>query len=397
MRPASIFYSTVFGALAAASALPAPCAAQDRDRDRDRDDRRRVEIDRWPGGTRVWSLGALDPDRAALGLSLGSGGRSDTLGVRVTEVLRDGPAERAGVEEGDRIVAVGGTSLRVSREDAEDEALGSLANRRLQRALERARPGDEVELQILRGRETRTVRVKTVAAADLPRESSAYGRGFEVIPGRVRGSVEAMRDSARARAERRAALGVSVGATGSMRDTLGLFVSSVTSEGPAERAGITEGDRIASINGVDVRVPREDAEDRAAASARGNRFTRELSKVKPGDNVTLRVYAGGQTRTVTVRAGSAAEVFRNDDNGFGFFYGGDRVRNLMPPMAPLAPMAPMPPMAPMAPMVVPTPPTPPALRLSPRVYYYGDTPAAVRGRVAPLLRGRAAARRVVDI
>jgi hypothetical protein len=50
---------------------------------------------------------------------------------------------------------------------------GEPANRPLLRALARVRPGDEVQLQLLRGRETRTVRVKTVAPADLARESTS--------------------------------------------------------------------------------------------------------------------------------------------------------------------------------------------------------------------------------
>ena len=41
--------------------------------------------------------------------------------------------------------------------------------------------------------------------------------------------------------------------TGSSRDTLGVFVMSVEDGGPAAKAGIEEGTRIASINGVDVR------------------------------------------------------------------------------------------------------------------------------------------------
>ena len=43
----------------------------------------------------------------------------------------------------------------------------------------------------------------------------------------------------------RAALGIELRPTGTRRDTLGVFVAAVTPRGPAETAGIIEGDRIA--------------------------------------------------------------------------------------------------------------------------------------------------------
>ncbi|HZD84326.1 MAG TPA: PDZ domain-containing protein, partial [Gemmatimonadaceae bacterium] len=65
-------------------------------------------------------------------------------------------------------------------------------------------------------------------------------------------------DSAMAK---RAALGLELRTTGTRRDTLGVFVEAVTPKGPAENAGIIEGDRIASINGVDLRTSAVDTED----------------------------------------------------------------------------------------------------------------------------------------
>ena len=47
--------------------------------------------------------------------------------------------------------------------------------------------------------------------------------------------------------KKRAALGLQLSPTGTARDTLGVFVSSVTPKGPAENAGIIEGDRNDSI------------------------------------------------------------------------------------------------------------------------------------------------------
>src|SRR4051794_9298821 len=59
----------------------------------------------------------------------------------------------------------------------------------------------------------------------------------------------------------RAALGVSTSATGTKRDTLGLLITSVTRGGPAEKAGLEEGNRLAAINGVSLRANAADIED----------------------------------------------------------------------------------------------------------------------------------------
>src|SRR3982750_405439 len=59
----------------------------------------------------------------------------------------------------------------------------------------------------------------------------------------------------------RAALGINTSSTGTLRDTLGLLVSSVMRGGPAEKAGLEEGNRIASINGVNLRSNKADLED----------------------------------------------------------------------------------------------------------------------------------------
>ena len=71
-------------------------------------------------------------------------------------------------------------------------------------------------------------------------------------------------------------LGVGLSASGSKRDTLGVFITSVTEGGPAEKAGIVEGDRVAAIDGTDLRVPREDAGDGSVSASRLNRLQKVL-------------------------------------------------------------------------------------------------------------------------
>jgi len=242
-----------------------------------------------------------DPKRAALGITMSDGHRSDTLGVLISEITPGGPADKAGIKEGARITAINGVSLRIGADDAADPELSGLGQRRLQREMAKAKPGDEVELRIMNGSTAQTLKVKTVSAGEL--STSRMNSGPYV---RTTG------------AEKRASLGISIGSTGNGRDTLGLFISSVITDGPAEKAGVFEGDRIAAINGVDVRVPHEDAQDAQSSMARVNRFTRELAKLAPGDKVTLRVYGGGRYREVQVTAGNSAEL---RSNSFMFNFG----------------------------------------------------------------------------
>lgn len=118
---------------------------------------------------------------------------------------------------------------------------------------------------------------------------------------------------------KRAALGLQLTPTGSLRDTLGVFVARVTPKGPAENAGIIEGDRIVSINGVDLRVNPADAGDSYASGLPSRRLTREVAKLSPGSAVNVRVYSGGRIRDVRVTAGRASDL--REPGAFGFFDG----------------------------------------------------------------------------
>jgi len=237
-----------------------------------------------------------DRERAMLGITTSSSGRRDTLGVLVESVTPGSPADKAGLEEGNRIASINGVSLKLSREDAGEPDMSGAMTSRLVREMRKLKPGDEATLEVWNGARYRMVKVKTVAAEELepqwrPRQA----------------------------AEDRAALGISLGSSGSKRDTLGVFVSAVTENGPAEKAGIVEGVRIAGINGVDLRVPREDVGDWSVASARVARLQRDVGKLKPGQTVELSVIEGGHARTVKVTLGRARDLERA--NGFSFSTG----------------------------------------------------------------------------
>ena len=259
-----------------------------------------------------------DRDRAMLGVSTGSSGKRDTLGLLIESVTHGSPAEKAGLEEGNRIASVNGVSLKLAREDAGESDMSSTMTNRLVREMRKVKAGDDVTLEVwTSGARTKTVKVKTVAAEDLTE-----------------------RRMTRADVEERPALGISLGESGSKRDTLGVFVSDVSDGGPADKAGILEGSRIASVNGVDLRVPKEDLGDWSVSNARVARLQREIGKLKPGQTVELSVVDGGHARTVKVTLGRAADLERNSFH----FSTGDGGSFMMMPRTPMAPMPPIPPM-----------------------------------------------------
>jgi serine protease Do len=251
---------------------------------------------------RVPAVGALrgafssteDPNRAMLGISTSSSGRRDTLGLLITSVNAGSPAEKAGLEEGNRLVSINGVSLRLSREDADDEYMQGVNQNRLTREMRKVKAGDEVSLDVWAGGRSRNVKVKTVSAEELnPRRTA---------------QTWASRD------DDRVALGLFLASTGGKRDTVGVFVQQVVEGGPAEKAGIVEGDRIASINGVDLRVAREDAGDWTVSSSRVDRLEREVRKLTAGQSADLVVVSGGRSRTVKVTAVKASELPRGNNS-----------------------------------------------------------------------------------
>jgi S1-C subfamily serine protease len=252
-----------------------------------------------------------DEPRAVIGITTTSSANSrDTLGVLVASVRPGSPAEKAGIEEGNRIASVNGVSLKLAAADVGDYDVSSSMTRRLTRELDKLKPGDEVDLRVVANGQTKSVKVKTMSPDDL----------YET--------------SMRRRDSERATLGINLGMTGTSRDTLGVFVMGVDDNGPAAKAGIQEGARIASINGVDVRGKHSDDEGGFFHSASNvNRLEREVSRLKPGDVANLRVYYDGQFKDVKVTAGRFSD--RPRGNRSVTVIGGDNftpMTSMVPPM-----------------------------------------------------------------
>jgi hypothetical protein len=269
----------------------------------------------------AFSMSNDDGDRAMLGVSTQSDGVRDTLGVLVTSVTPGSPAEKAGIEEGNRIASVNGVNLKLSRADAGESDMAGVMTSRLSREMRKLKPGEEAKLEVWANGRYRTVSVKTVSADEL-------------MP----------RRTALADENDRAALGISLSSTGSKRDTLGVFVSGVTQDGPAEKAGIVEGDRIASIDGVDLRTPKEDIGEGWMSGSRVQRLQREVRKLKAGQSADLVVVSGGRSHTVKVSAVKASEL--KDSGGFSYRIGDGGMFMTTPHV-----------------MATPRPPAPPRVRI----------------------------------
>lgn len=136
--------SAAIAALAVALAWPVPASAQRRDDERrsDVEVRLRATEGRLADALRKASLRM---SRAQLGVSIEDG----DAGARVVDVLDDGPAEKAGLQEGDVIIALDGVGLTrpVEGEDGDEEWGPS---HRLMHLMADVDPGDVVRVDYTR-------------------------------------------------------------------------------------------------------------------------------------------------------------------------------------------------------------------------------------------------------
>lgn len=169
----------------------------------------------------------------------------DTDGVLVSDVEADSPAEAAGLRDGDVIVEI--------------EGRAATSARRVVRTIERADPGDEIELVIWRDGERRTVRATLDERDDDLRDFGTHRgprglRHLEHLPrvdvapfaelfGRPRLGVQTR------------ALDADLAAYFGVGANEGVLVLEVMKDTPAEEAGLKTGDVILRVDGESIDSP----------------------------------------------------------------------------------------------------------------------------------------------
>src|SRR2546430_2290494 len=164
-------------------------------------------------------------------------------GVLVAEVMKGGPAEAAGVRQGDIIVELNGAPIKEVPE--------------LQRRVAAVAPGQPVRLKLIRERKPVTV---SVTVTEMPAEEPVLAGAPDDESWGL--SVEPLTGEAAARLN--------------LPSPGGLLVTDVVSGSPADKAGLRRGDVIVEVGKKPVTDP--------------TAFFRTLAQLKPGDRVLVFVH-----------------------------------------------------------------------------------------------------------
>ncbi|XP_040117550.1 protein scribble homolog isoform X8 [Oryx dammah] len=192
-----------------------------------------------------------------LGISIAGGKGStpykgDDEGIFISRVSEEGPAARAGVRVGDKLLEVNGVALQEAEHQQAVEALrgaGATVHMRLWRE-RMVEPENAVTVTALRPEDDYS-----------PRERRGGGLRLPLLPPEPPGPPRQRHVACLVRSEK--GLGFSIaggkGSTPYRAGDAGIFISRIAEGGAAHRAGTLQvGDRVLSINGVDMTEARHD-------------------------------------------------------------------------------------------------------------------------------------------
>jgi S1-C subfamily serine protease len=179
--------------------------------------------------------------------------------VRVTQVVTDSPAAKAGVKVGDVIVEIDGKKI----------------DKPLQQIIASYKPGDVVKLKVERGNETPEL---TVTLGDNPDRKGVAYLGVTFAP--------AMPPLPPGGPNRPMPPQLPPIRPGAPISGTQVVVANVSAASPAEKAGLKRGDVIEAIDAVKVTDPKT--------------LSDEISKRKPGDNLKLTIRKANETTSTEV-------------------------------------------------------------------------------------------------
>ncbi len=194
-------------------------------------------------------------------------GDPDLTGVLVNSVSRGSPAERAGLEPGDIIVAFDGRPVEAEKE----EDLGTF-----QRMVASHDPGDEVRLRYRRGDREREVGVRLGRQPKVVPEEAETEDGFH-----VQEITESLYREQR------------------LPTRKGVYVSFVARGSPASEAGLRRGDVVVSVEDRKV----EDLED----------FEQAMEAVEDRDRLLVTARRGQETKFLLLKRRPVIRAAEDDD------------------------------------------------------------------------------------
>ncbi len=196
-------------------------------------------------------------------------------GLVITGIVKDSPAEKAGIERGDILLAVDGTDITSEGDIIE--------------ILKYHKAGDVLKLRILHGEETKNISLKIEERLYHPPLGMIFARGSMTFSPRLfldrfPESLENLRDLKDFR-----------GRTEDLKDWFGsefytngkgALVTEVNEGGPAEQAGIQEGDIILSVGKTEISTKMT--------------LSKAVASHKPGDKVVIKLMRREEDETIEV-------------------------------------------------------------------------------------------------